>query len=117
MIMRREDCEVAGETAIAADPGKGALHNPAFGQHDKTMGVTALYDLDRPRSSSGGERGQLRPLVTAISEDAIDKWKPASRLAQHRAGTIAILHAGRMHVHAQQSLGIVRLLVFPCPAS
>jgi len=66
------------------------------------MGVTALYDLDRPRSSGGGARGQLWPLVSAISEDALDKRKAASRLAQHRTGTIAILHAGRMHGHTQQ---------------
>ena len=66
------------------------------------MRVTALYDLDGPRAGDGGERGQLRPLVSAISEDALDKWKAASGLSQHSTGTIAILHAGRMHDHAQQ---------------
>lgn len=66
------------------------------------MGIAALYDLDRPRPSGGGERGQLRPLVAAVSEDALDKRKAASCLSQHRTGTVAILHAGRMHSHAQQ---------------
>ena len=94
--------EIAGETAIAANPGEGALDNPAFGQHDEAMGVTTLYDLDRPGSRGGGERTQFRPLVATISKDAFDKRKASSRLAQHRSGTIAILHAGRMHRHAQQ---------------
>jgi hypothetical protein len=94
--------EVPGQTAIAADPSEGALDDPAFGQHDKSMGVTALYDLDRARSSGGGDRGQLRPLITAISEDALNKREASSCLAQHRAGSIAILHIGRRYSHAQQ---------------
>ncbi len=66
------------------------------------MGVTALYDLDRPCSRGGGERGQLWPLVSAVRKDALDKRKATSRLAQHRTGTIAILHAGWKHGHTQQ---------------
>ena len=40
--------EVAGQAAVAADPGKGALDDPAFGQDDKAMGIAALDDLEGP---------------------------------------------------------------------
>ena len=66
------------------------------------MGIAALYDLDRPCAGSGGECGQLRPLVSAVGEDALDERKAASGLSQHPTGSIAILHAGRMHHDAQQ---------------
>ena len=37
--------EVAGQAAIAADPGKGTLDDPSLGQDDEAMGIAALDDL------------------------------------------------------------------------
>jgi hypothetical protein len=34
--------EVAGQAAVAADPGKGALDDPALGQGDEAIGIAAL---------------------------------------------------------------------------
>jgi len=37
--------EVARQAAVAADPGKGALDDPALGQDDEEMGIAALGDF------------------------------------------------------------------------
>ena len=41
--------EVAGQAAVAADPGEGALDDPALGQDDEAMCIAALDDLQGPR--------------------------------------------------------------------
>jgi hypothetical protein len=94
--------EVAGQTAVAADPGKGALDDPALGQHDKTMSIAALDDLQAPRASSGDELCRLWSLVTGIGENALDKREGSPRPAQNLARAVAILHIRGVDDHAQQ---------------
>src|SRR6202035_5083050 len=47
--------EVAGQATVAADPGEGALDDPAFGQDNEAMGVAALDDLQGPRAGLGND--------------------------------------------------------------
>jgi hypothetical protein len=94
--------EVSGEAAVAADPGKGALDDPALGQDDEAMGIAALDDLQLPRAGLGDDLGHLWPLVAGIGEDAFDEGKGSPRPAQQVARTVAVLHAGRMDRDAQQ---------------
>jgi hypothetical protein len=48
----REVFEIAGQSAVAADPGEGALDDPAFGLEDEALGgIGALDDRDAPRRS------------------------------------------------------------------
>ncbi len=94
--------EVAGETAVAADPGKGALDDPAFGQNDKTMSIAALDDLQGPRAGPDDELGGLWSLVAGVGEDAFDEREGSPRHAQNLARAIAILHIGGVDDHAQQ---------------
>ena len=94
--------EVAGQAAVAADPGEGALDDPALGQDDEAMGIAALDDLQRPGSGLGDHLGHLRPLVAGVGEDAFDERKGSPRGAQQVTRAIAILNVGRVDGDAQQ---------------
>jgi hypothetical protein len=94
--------EVAGEAAVAADPGKGALDDPAFGQDDEAMGIAALDDLQGPRAGLGNDPGHLWSLVAGVGKDALDERKGSPRGAQQVTRTIAVLHVGRVDGDAQQ---------------
>src|SRR5580692_1652235 len=84
-----------GEAAVAADPGKGTLDDPAFGQDDEAMGIAALDDLQSPRTGLGNNLGHLWPLVAGVGKDAFDEREGSPRGAQQLARAIAILHVGR----------------------
>ena len=94
--------EIAGQAAVAADPGKGALDDPALGQDDEAMGIAALDDLQGPRAGLGNNPGHLWPLVAGVGKDALDERKGSPRGAQQIARAIAVLHVGRVDDHAQQ---------------
>jgi hypothetical protein len=94
--------EVAGQAAVAADPGKGALDDPTFGQDDEAMSIAALDDLQGPRAGLGDDLGHLWPLVAGVGKDAFDKREGSPRRAQQVARAIAVLHIGRVDGHAQQ---------------
>ena len=94
--------EIAGQAAVAADPGEGALDDPALGQDDKAMRVAALDDLQDPRAGLGDHLGHLRPLVAGVGEDALDERKGSPRRAQYLTRPVAVLHAGRVDCDAQQ---------------
>ena len=94
--------EVAGQATVAADPGKGALDDPALGQDDEAMGVAALDDVQGPGTGPGDELGHLWPLVAGVGEDAFDERKGPPRGTQNLARAVAILHVGRVDRDAQQ---------------
>lgn len=94
--------EVAGQAAVAADPGESTLDDPSLGQDDEPMGIAALDDLQAPEAGFGDDFGHLRPLVAGIGKDAFDEWKGPPRRAQHLARAVAILHVGRVDGDAQQ---------------
>lgn len=94
--------EVATEAAVAADPSDGALDNPTLRQHDKAMAVAAAHDLDLPVAGAGDGGSHLRPLISSVADDALDEGEQSARLAQQWLGTVAVLHIGGMHDHAEQ---------------
>ena len=94
--------EVAGQAAVAADPGKGALDDPALGQDDEAMGIAALDDFQLPGAGLGDDLGHLWPLVAGVGEDAFDERERSPCRAQNLARAVAILHIGRVDDHAQQ---------------
>jgi len=96
--------EIAGHAAKPADPGKCSLHDPPLGQNFKTDGGSRTFDdLDSPSTCSRGCFRGLRPSITAVTVDALDKGKQPTRAAvQHQRNAVTILYAGRMHCHVQQ---------------
>ena len=94
--------EVAGQAAVAADPGKSTLDDPSFGQDDEAMGIAALDDLQAPAAGLGDDFGHLRPLVAGVGKDAFDERKGSPRGAQQVARAVAILHVGRVDGDTQQ---------------
>ena len=95
--------EVARQAAIVADPGEGALDDPAFGQDDEAMQFVALDDLQPPGAGLGDGGGGLRSLVAGIGEDALDEREEAARAPiENEPRTIAILHVGRVDDDVQQ---------------
>lgn len=94
--------EVAGQAAVAADPGESTLDDPSLGQDDEAMGIAALDDLQAPEAGLGDDFGHLRPLVAGVGKDAFDERKGSPRGAQQVARAVAILHVGRVDGDAQQ---------------
>src|SRR5208282_4270889 len=86
--------EVASQTAVAADPGKGALDDPALGQNDKTMSIAALDDLQGPRAGFGDELGRLWSLVAGVGEDAFDERERSPCRAQNLARALSGISCG-----------------------
>src|SRR5580658_9493056 len=77
--------EVSGQATVAADPGEGALDDPALGQDDEAMGIAALDDLQGPRAGLGDHLGHLGPLIAGIGKNALDKREGSPRGAQYLA--------------------------------
>ena len=95
--------EVFGQAAAAADPGEGALDDPAFGENDEPMRLVALDDLDDPATSRGDGTGHFWPLVAGIGEDALDEGEQAARAPiKDQSSAVAILHVGRVDGDVQQ---------------
>lgn len=94
--------EVAGKPAVASDPRKCPLDDPAFRQHDEAMPITAFHDLDAPGSGARDGPGHPRSLIAAIGEDALNEGKAAACPAQEVERPVAVLHIGRMHNNGQQ---------------
>ena len=87
---------IPSEAAIDAGPGEGAFDDPALGLDDEA-GVGALDDLDRAR----GGRGDARPLVAGVGEDALDEGKAPGDAVEDQRRAVAILHAGGVGLDAQ----------------
>jgi hypothetical protein len=94
--------EVSGQATIAADPGEGALDDPALGQDDEAMGIAALDDLQGPRAGPSDDLSHPWPLVAGVGEDAFDEREGSPHRAQQVARTVAVLHIGRVDDHVQQ---------------
>ena len=94
--------EVAGKPAVAADPCKGALDDPALGQDDETMKIGALDDLEFPGAGLGDGIGRPLALIPAIGKDALDEREQASRPAQQWNGSVAILDIAGSDEDVQQ---------------
>lgn len=95
--------EVFGEATEAADPGKGALDDPAFGENDEAMQLVALDDFNGPGSGRGDGARQLRSLIASVGEDPFDEWKQAACAPiKDEWSAIAILQVGRVDDDVQQ---------------
>ena len=66
------------------------------------MEIAAPNDLHRPASLGGDRRRHLRPLVSGVGEDALDKGKAAARLLQQIARPVAVLNISGQNAHAEQ---------------
>ena len=94
--------EVARQTAVAADPGEGALDDPSLGQNDKAVRVATLDDLQGPATCIGDDLRHLWSLIAGVGEDTLDEGEQAPRRTQQVASAVAILHIGGLNADAQQ---------------
>lgn len=93
---------VAREAPVAADPGEGAFHNPALGQHDEAANIAALHDLKLPITGASDESTHLRPGVTTIGNDTLDEGETPPSLPQQCFGAVTVLDIGGVDVDVQQ---------------
>jgi hypothetical protein len=100
------DCglEVLGETATAAQPGKGAFDNPSARQKHKGVlgGVGALDDLEGPLTECGHGAAQLVAGITAIGENVAQSGIERSDQGQDIDGAVAVLDIGGMDLQADK---------------
>ena len=96
--------EIAGQTAIAADPSQSSLDHPSLWQDNKSLGFVGSFDdLDLPVAGfcSGGPNA--RPLIASVGVDTFDEGKQSpGPLVENQGGTVAILDAGGMNSDVQQ---------------
>jgi hypothetical protein len=90
--------EVACDTAVAPDPGEGALHDPSFRQDGEAFrSRIAAHDLQRPLACLRDRCGGGRSLISLVGEHDLDEGKaPAGVLVEHPRRPVAILHVRRM---------------------
>ena len=94
--------EVAHESAVAADPGEGALDDPPPGQGNEAMRLGPFDDLQLPGAGLGDDGRHLRSLVCGVGEDALDEGEQATGSTQQQISAVAILHRGRMDHDVQE---------------
>jgi hypothetical protein len=95
--------EVAGQSAVAADPGQGSFDDPAFGQDDEAVQFIAFDDLQLPGAGLCDGGGRLRPLVAGVGEDAFDEREHApGATIENQSRTVPVLHVGRMNDDIQE---------------
>ena len=94
-----EAFEVFGEPAAAAEPGEGAFHDPAFGQHLEAFGgVRSLDDLDLERGCGFARaRPEQRPGITAVGEQLFEEWPAPEQRGEQQDAAIAVLDIGGMN--------------------
>ena len=94
--------KVAGQAAIATDPGKRPFDNPPFGQHLETGNVRSLDDLQTPGTGTPHGQRHLASRVSAISKDAFDEREQSSRSTQQVESPITVLNISGMNDDVQQ---------------
>lgn len=95
--------EVARQSAVAADPGKRALDDPALGEDDEAMQFGSLDDLQRPAAGLGNGRGERRALIARVGEDALDEGEEAARAdIEDKPCAVAVLHCGGVNDDVQE---------------
>jgi len=90
------------QSPVPADPGECPLHDPALGQHDKAVPVTAAHDLECPCAGASYGGFHLAALVPPITDDALDEGEGPPCLPQQRLGSVSILHARWMNSDRQE---------------
>lgn len=94
--------EIACQASVAADPGEGSFHDPAFWQHLEAFRIGSFDDLQLPSARAPDNHGHLYSGVSAISKDALDEWEQPSRTVQQMKGAVAVLNIGGVNHDVQQ---------------
>lgn len=93
---------ILGEATAPADPGEGALDDPALGQDLEAREGWAFDDFDLPNSRARDGAGHLRALIAAVRVDALDEGEQPTRPAQEIEGAVAVLNVSRMDDDVQK---------------
>ena len=90
--------EVAGDAAIASDPGQRLLHDPSLWQDGEAFCTRFMaHDFQRPLAGFRYRRHCIRPLISLIGADNLDEGKTsACPLVHDQRGPVAILHTRRV---------------------
>jgi len=97
---------ILAQPSAFAQPGEGALDDPAFGQHLKPCGVRVLGH-DRQFPALLGDPGFELPGVPAVRPQAHQAGQLANQWVEHEFGPGAVLDIGRVdHETMDQSQGI-----------
>lgn len=87
---------VFGQSAVLAEPGERALHDPPLGQHDEAAARVTLDNLDEPTVPPANPMREL-PSVSAVGKDQLQSAKTCAQLLNEQAATVAVLDIRRMH--------------------
>jgi len=95
--------EVSGEPAAPAEPCKGTLDDPAFGQKLEAFDPGwSLDNLDCPMAAMGESVDELCAAINAVGKDMSKLGKSVAQALQQRDRTMDILNVGGMDVDGQE---------------
>lgn len=100
--------EVPGEATAPAEPGKGALDDPASRQELEAFDSGGPLDnLDGPLAAMGECIEQLFAAIDPVGKDVPKSGKALAQALQERDSAVDILNIGGMNVDGQQkTIGI-----------
>src|ERR1017187_165224 len=100
---------ILGKPSAAIEPSNGALDDPSVGQNFKALrrvGTLDDFNVEMRQNLSKHFR-KFRPLISAIGEQRLQKWKHAEQCRHDENASIAILNVGRMNDGMEQEVGTV----------
>jgi len=108
--------EVLGETAVAAEPGEGALHHPTPGQDlEARHAVASLDDLQRPLADLLRRLAEFRSGPGAIGEDMAPPGEGPSDRGEQRRRAVAVLDVGGVnHAGDEEPAGVGEDMALAC---
>ena len=92
----RQCLVVLGQSAVLAEPGEGALHDPSLRQHDEPVQLRALDDLDRAKKPAAGPVHELAR-IAAVGKDQSQPTKARAQLLNDKSAAVAVLDIGWMN--------------------
>ena len=94
---------VLAQTTVSAQPGEGALHDPALGQDREALGRGVAADNAQLPSTLRLHPGiQLGPLVAAVTPDHAQAGEVVLQTVEDLPDAVPVLDVGRRHDHLQR---------------
>ena len=95
---------ILGEPSASVEPREGSLDDPTFWNDDEALGAIRTLDdfhLEMGMRFCQGS-GKLRPLITVIGEEFLQKRVRTEQTRHDENAAVAILNIGRMNDGVEQ---------------
>lgn len=93
-----EALPILAQASTVVQPGDGAFHNPAPGQHHKLSGIASSHDLDIHSATGLGQSLlEFRPLIASVGVEFQEEWIQSKQCCHQHDAAVTVLDISRMH--------------------